>query len=258
MTVILDFFKDYFSSTSIFIILVDAIFLAGIVAFLYSIFRYNNRAIRKFYLVIIVVVVYLLILLINPPITGIILKDVLSYWPLLLILLFFTEIRLVVESFEIKMSKRDVEASDSQMMKTIISTVEALSKEKTGALITFERRQNLDDYISKAIIVNAEISQEIILSIFNTQSPTHDGAVIIKNGRIACAGAYYPASDSDKITKTLGSRHRAALGISELYDCLTIIVSEETGRVSLAIEGYIERNVTKETLQLFLSRYLDI
>ncbi|QVK21177.1 diadenylate cyclase CdaA [Mycoplasmatota bacterium] len=258
MKELLDSFKNYIIEHSIFIIIIDIIFLGLIAMFLFSVARYNNKAKRKFFLVLVVAVIYIIISTIGLPITNVILDDILGYWPIFILILFFNEIRLVVENFEIRVSRGDEEAVDSQMIKIIMSSIEILSNERTGALITFERTQNLDDFISKAIGMNADISQELIQSIFNPKSPTHDGAVIIKNSKIACAGAYYPTSDSDKITKTIGSRHRAALGISELYDCLTIVVSEETGRVSITVDSYIERNVSKETLQLYLSRYLDL
>lgn len=258
MNEILDIIQKYISEHSIFIIVIDIAILALIIMFLLSIIRYNRKAQRKFYLVIGTLIMYWVISFIGLPITSNILADLFSYWPLLLVILFFNEMRLVVENFEIKMSRGQGEAFESQLVKVIMSSIEVLSQDRIGALITFQRNQTLDDFISKAIMMNAEISQELIEAIFNPQSPTHDGAVIIQGNKIACAGAYYPSSDSDKIDKTIGSRHRAAIGISEIYDCLTIVVSEETGRVSITVDGYIERNVTKETLQLYLSKYLDI
>ncbi|XMB86280.1 diadenylate cyclase [Mycoplasmatota bacterium WC44] len=258
MNEILNMIKTYFSEHSIFIMVIDIVILTLIMMFLLSIMRYNRKAQRKFYLIVVTFIMYLVISFIGLPITSLILADLFSYWPLLLIILFFNEVRLVVENFEIKMSRGQGEAVDSQLVKMIMSSIEVLSKDRIGALITFQRGQNLDDFITKAIVMNAELSQELIQAIFNPQAPTHDGAVIIQGNKIACAGAYYPSSDSDKIDKTLGSRHRAAIGISEIYDCLTVVVSEETGRVSITVDGYIERNVTKETLQLYLSKYLDL
>lgn len=191
------------------------------------------------------------------PITLLIFDGIMNYWVLLIVVIFLNEFRIVFENLEIKFSKGSSEASEGQFMKTIMSSVETLSKARTGAIITIERNQSLDDYIDKAIILNADISEEIIASIFNTMAPTHDGAVIIKDGKIACCGAYFPSTSSDKIAKSIGSRHRAALGISEIFDCLTIVVSEETGRISVTIDGFIERNLNKEGLQSFLTEYLD-
>jgi diadenylate cyclase len=96
---------------------------------------------------------------------------------------------------------------------------------------------------------------ELIQAIFNTKAPTHDGAIIIKNGRIACAGAFYNFADG-VVDKTLGSRHRAALGLAQVRDSVTIVVSEETGQVSLAYDGILDRNLNKDSLGITLSNLL--
>jgi len=248
---------SYLEANPMYMILADMVVIASILALFYSVVRRNSKAKRKFMLILLFGLVYLIIKISSLPIANIIFDGIIRYWVLLIIVIFLNEFRILFENFELRFSKGRSEATEGQFMRTIMASVESLSKARTGALISIEREQSLNDYIEKAIILNADISEELIESIFNTQAPTHDGAVIIQDGKIACCGAYFPSTSSDKIAKTIGSRHRAALGISEIFDCLTIVVSEETGRISVTIDGFIERNLTKEGLQSFLMKYLD-
>jgi diadenylate cyclase len=144
---------------------------------------------------------------------------------------------------------------DAQLIKTITNAVELLRNKKTGALITFERESSLEDIIADSIVVDSEVTIELLQAIFNTKAPTHDGAIIIKGGRIACAGAFYNFADG-VVDKTLGSRHRAALGLAQVRDSVTIVVSEETGQVSLAYDGILDRNLNKDSLGITLSNLL--
>ena len=121
----------------------------------------------------------------------------------------------------------------------IADAVMFLSSRKIGALITIEKHKLLDQYAEKAIIMNAEISKELLINIFSPLTPLHDGAVIIKGNKIRCAGAYYVLSTRENLDKTVGSRHRAALGIAEVTDSITIVVSEETGKISITYSGII-------------------
>lgn len=257
MNDILQLFTDYLGSNPIHVVAIDLVIVATLILFFITIIRRSAKALRKFVFVMVLAVLYIVITILGLPISLIIFDGVMTYWVLLILLIFMPELRSFFENIEIRLSSSGQEAVEGQFMRTIMSSVETLSKSRTGALITIERNQSLEDYIDKAIILNADISEELIESIFNTQAPTHDGAVIIKDGRIACCGAYFPSTSSDQVGKTMGSRHRAALGISEIFDCLTIVVSEETGRISVTVDGFIERNLNKEGLQSFLTKYLD-
>lgn len=139
---------------------------------------------------------------------------------------------------------------------TICKTIDYLSHQKVGALITFERKKSLDEIINKAIPINADITQEILTTIFTPGTACHDGGVIIKNNKIACAGAYFPLSDNYDIPTFLGTRHRAAIGVSEVYDAITIVVSEETGNISITISGNISLELTTERVATLLDSYL--
>lgn len=138
----------------------------------------------------------------------------------------------------------------------IVKAIDYLSERQIGALITFEKSTSLDEFISTAYPVNAEITRELLSTIFFPNTPLHDGAVIIRSNDIICAGAYYPPTERLDVPKSLGSRHRAAIGISEISDSLTIVVSEQTGKISVAVDGYLDYNITKETLLSYLERQL--
>ncbi|MCR5203608.1 MAG: diadenylate cyclase CdaA [Lachnospiraceae bacterium] len=134
---------------------------------------------------------------------------------------------------------------------TINSLVKAsfdMAKVKTGALMIIEGEQKLDDYEATGIMVDARISSELLINIFEHNTPLHDGAVIIRGNRITAATCYLPLSDNSRISKELGTRHRAAVGISEVTDSFTIVVSEQTGSVSIAQNGELSRRVTREFL----------
>jgi len=152
----------------------------------------------------------------------------------------------------LKASNTIEEASKTELLHAI----DYLSRHKIGAIITFERSTSLQDYIENAFQIEAPLSSELLGSIFMPKTPLHDGAIIIKDNIIKCAGAYFPPSESGKIPKYLGSRHRAGIGISEITDSLTVIVSEESGQVSVAINGYLDQDLSHESLVLYLEKYL--
>ena len=135
---------------------------------------------------------------------------------------------------------------DNDLAEQLMSSVEFLSKRKIGALITVERNVNLTPFINKALMINADVSKELLTSIFIPSTPLHDGAVIIRGNRILCAKTYYPSTERTDLPMTYGTRHRAAIGISEQSDALTIVVSEETD------------NISKETLNLYFEKFLVI
>lgn len=138
----------------------------------------------------------------------------------------------------------------------VIKSINYLSSNKIGALITFEKTNPLDEYIATAYPINAQLNQELLSTIFFPNTPLHDGAVIVRTNSIICAGAYYPPTERLDIPKALGSRHRAAIGISEATDSLTIVVSEQTGKVSVAVDGYLDLDISKESMLKYLEKHL--
>jgi len=148
-----------------------------------------------------------------------------------------------------------------QEMEAIISQTvmacEMMSKEKIGALIVISRKNRLDEYFKTGTIINGQVTEQLLRNIFFKNSPLHDGAVLIQDGKIAAAGCVLPVSNSTSLSKDLGTRHRAGVGISEvLSDTLTVIVSEETGSISVATGGVLKRHLAPETLRKLLQNEL--
>lgn len=135
---------------------------------------------------------------------------------------------------------------NKKILNEISKAVYAMSEVKTGALIVLEQEVRLGDYERTGITIDAEVTSQLLINIFEHNTPLHDGAVLIRNNRIISATCYLPLSDNLDINKSLGTRHRAAIGVSEVSDSITVIVSEETGAVSLAHNGIIYRNLTKD------------
>lgn len=138
----------------------------------------------------------------------------------------------------------------------VISAAVVLSYRKIGAIICFEKYNSLSHYAEKAIPLNSTVNKELLLNIFTPNTPLHDGAVIIKNDTLICAGAYFTISKTELADKTTGSRHRAALGISEETDALTLVVSEETGNISIAYNGVLMKMKDVEQLRSYLNLYV--
>ena len=138
----------------------------------------------------------------------------------------------------------------------IAKAVQRMSDSKTGALIVMENEMLLGDIVRTGTPVDAKITHELIGNVFFPKSPLHDGAAIVRNGRLLCAGCVLPLTKNEDISSDLGTRHRAALGISEQCDAMVIVVSEETGTVSIAFKGALERDVNEAQLREILSDYL--
>lgn len=139
----------------------------------------------------------------------------------------------------------------------VVKAAVRLAERRTGALIAIERRNSLVPYIEVGTKLEAQVSTELLRTLFAIQTPLHDGAVVIRNGRIAAAGCLLPLSESPRLPKELGTRHRAGIGLTEETDAVVVIVSEETGTVAIAESGSIERNLDAETLRARLQALLD-
>lgn len=151
------------------------------------------------------------------------------------------------------------EFSSMHMENAITQTVLAcsdMSASRTGALIVFERDNQLSEPISTGTLVDAEVTAELLKNIFFVKAPLHDGAVIVRDGRIAAAGCMLPMSNNMNLSKDLGMRHRAGIGMSERSDSVVVIVSEETGAISIAVDGMLKRHLSTETAETLLRREL--
>lgn len=147
-------------------------------------------------------------------------------------------------------------AKSVKIVQELDKAIQYMSKRRIGALITIQQDTGLDDYIETGIKLDADITGELLINIFIPNTPLHDGAVIINNDRIAVAAAYLPLSDSSMIPKRLGTRHRAAVGISEVTDAVTIVVSEETGGVTITKNGRFLLDLTREEYLKYLNAQL--
>ena len=142
---------------------------------------------------------------------------------------------------------------DQKTIQNIITAVTELSKTKTGVLIAIERETKLTDWDRTGIHLDAEVSSQLLINIFEHNTPLHDGAVIVRDNRISSATCYLPLTESLSLSKELGTRHRAAIGLSEVSDAIVVVVSEETGTISIAKEGNLTRNLTPELLRKLLT-----
>lgn len=187
---------------------------------------------------------------------GLLLEYVIMWGPLALIIIFQPEIRNVLEQIgKTKLLGRHKLLTVDEREKLvyeIVGAVEYLKRTRIGALIVLERDISLMEYIERSKKIYADLSSELLISIFFLNNPLHDGGVIIQGNRISCAGAVFPTSIDMKVIKRLGTRHRAALGISEESDCIAIVVSEETGRISIAVNGELNYNLTIDDFKMML------
>jgi diadenylate cyclase len=180
-----------------------------------------------------------------------------SFWAqivIAIIILFQPEIRRALAQMgETPFLQTLMPAEELKSLEEIVRATIALSNRKIGALIAIERETSLKDFVEVGIPLDAKVSKEVLLSIFHPTSPIHDGAVVIKGNRIVAAGCFLPITMSPDISKSLGTRHRAGLGLSEETDAVVLIVSEETGTVSMAIRGKLEAHLDMGMLRNVLT-----
>lgn len=244
-------------------------FIVIMIAYLYSIFLLNLRMkleikrIRLLKFILVLLFVFSIILFVQSftSIEGMwILIEGLALFMLVIfvVITYLGEIELFLDKVNFSKNDTSPRLINNELASALSQSVDYLSKRKIGALITVEKKMSLTNIIDKALLLNADVSKELLTSIFIPTTPLHDGAVIIRNNKILCAKAYFPASTRSDLPMSYGTRHRAALGISEHSDAFTIVVSEETGRVSVTVDAKMEYNITKEALNLYLENILKI
>ncbi len=177
-----------------------------------------------------------------------------SLWILIMVIIFQPEIRELLTKLKLSPGLFKGKSDNNRdFYGALIDAVSAMSFRRIGALIVMERKRRLDDYISIGEMIDSAMSLRLILSIFNIKSVLHDGAIIIRNGRIASAKVVLPLSKNPEYIKKYGTRHLAALGISEVSDALAIVVSEQTGRVSIASGGTIQTDIAFEEMMQIIT-----
>ena len=247
--------------------LIDIFLVATMLYYIYRLMR-ESRSLNVFIGILVFVITWLFVSrIMQMKLLGSILDKLVSVGVIVLIVLFQDEIRKFLYNLgahqRVKAIKRffnkkelDKEAGRREAMITVIPIVMAvinMSKGKVGALIIVEREMSLDDIVATGDNIDANINQQLIENIFFKNAPLHDGAMIVKGKRIRAAGCTLPVSHDLSIPKELGLRHRAAMGISQETDALAIVVSEETGGISVAIKGEFKLHMTAEELEIFLT-----
>ncbi|CAM3612217.1 diadenylate cyclase CdaA [Cytobacillus oceanisediminis] len=191
---------------------------------------------------------------------GWMMEQVLLWGFLAIIIIFQPELRRALEQLGrgrfFSRSGNQEEEDQEKLVESIAKAVDYMAKRRIGALISVERETGMGDYIETGIQLDSKISSELLINIFIPNTPLHDGAVIIQKNCVAAAACYLPLSESPFISKELGTRHRAALGISEVTDSITIVVSEETGSVSLTKNGELHRDLKSDAFKDMLSNEL--
>ncbi len=247
----------------------DFIDIVIIAYLLYRVFLFatNTRAGQLLKGIVLLLVVYFVSAAVDLKSTSYLLEQVFSFGIIAIVVVFQPELRHALESMgkskisnlsflNFSSEKVDDETLMKDCIAKIVDGVTDLAKHYVGALIVFERETKLGEIIQTGTVVNADPSKEIIGNIFFHNAPMHDGATIIRGGRVYACGCFLPLSQNYDISNMLGTRHRAALGISENSDAVTVVVSEETGKISLAVNGELMREIDPVFLKRKLEEYM--
>lgn len=178
-----------------------------------------------------------------------------------LVIVFQPELRRALEHFGRKsllrlsdsMTSRSIE---QEAISATVTACEQMARERVGVLLVFERHSSLEEYFKTGTVIDAKVTDQLLRNLFFKNSPLHDGAVILREGRVAAAGCVLPLSDNNHLSSDLGTRHRAGVGMSEASDAVVVIVSEETGTISVAIGGMLKRHLAPQTLEKLLTTQL--
>lgn len=219
----------------------------------------GTKAVQLFKGILIIILVKLISWYIGLSTVSWVMDQVINWGVIAIVVIFQPEIRRGLEHLgRGALFARTPKANEKEedLIRQLDQAIQYLSKRRIGALICIEMETGLEEYIETGIPLDAEVTGALLINTFIPNTPLHDGAVIIKNNRIAVAAAYLPLSDSKLIPKDLGTRHRAAVGISEVTDALTIVVSEETGEVSITKDNELMRGMSRKDYLKFLRAQL--
>ncbi|MBS0654197.1 MAG: TIGR00159 family protein [Verrucomicrobia bacterium] len=226
--------------------LVPAIEISIISAVLYYLlsFFWNTRAMDLALGVVVFLTLFLIVSWLHFPVLQRLMHSFVSVSMIAMLIIFQPELRLALSKLSVKGKKYEKLTEFDRFLEGLTNSVYRFSEKRIGALILLENQDTLDEFATRAIMLNSQFSSELLESLFLSSSPLHDGAVIIRGTTILAAAAILPlADDSSQISRAMGTRHRAALGITQLTDALSIVISEETGKVSIARDGIMTRGV---------------
>jgi diadenylate cyclase len=246
----------------------DICFVAFVLYNLFKLVR-ETRAIQLLKGLVLLGVLFFVISTLNMQASSFVFQKLFADFILVLIILFQPEIRNALESvgrskftslsINLFVGKTDSAKYDEKMQKVIVEICRAfadMSNKKIGAILVFERETLLGDVAATGTVVDASISQELIVNIFYPKSPLHDGAAIVRGDRLMAAGCIMPLTQDNRLSSELGTRHRAGIGVTEQSDAMAVIVSEETGAISFAYKGVLKRGISDSQLREELVRYL--
>ena len=247
--------------------IVDIVLVALMLFYIYRLMR-ESRSLNVFYGILVFVLVWLFVSqVLELKLLGSILDKLVSVGVIGLIVLFQEEIRHFLYNLGAHQKAKNLirwfrgsreQEADKESIMPIVMACMNMARGKVGALIVIERSTPLDDIVDTGDIIDAKINQRLIENIFFKNSPLHDGAMVISNKRIRAAGCILPVSHKTDIPKELGLRHRAAMGISQDSDAVAIVVSEETGRISVAVKGEFQLRLSAEQLESILTREMSM
>ena len=262
MDTIIEYFRDFFSMLpTIRLMDVVDILLVALVIYAIIIMIQTTGASRIAKSVLIILALTLVTQILNMYLMNYLLDKILEIGLIVLVVVFQPEIRRMLEKLGAKslreiLSTKEEKREIDRVIEQTVSACETMSRERTGVLIVFERSTSLIDWQKSGTVIDAQVSSELLRNIFFTKAALHDGAVIIRNERIAAAGCVLPLTQNRNISSDLGTRHRAGIGMSEASDAVVVIVSEETGTISVAIGGMLKRHLAPKTLEKLLENEL--
>lgn len=262
MDSIINFFRDVLAMlpTIKFMDIIDILLVTFVLYTLIMMIQTTGAA-RIAKSIVLLLVLAVVTKLLNMYLMSFLLDRVLKIGLIALVIMFQPELRRMLEKIGSKslrelLSTKQEQREIDRVIGETVNACEIMSRERTGVLIVFERETSLIDYQKTGTVIDARVSSELLRNLFFTKASLHDGAVIIRNERIAAAGCVLPLTQSRNISSDLGTRHRAGIGMSEVSDAVVVIVSEETGTISVAVNGMLKRHLAPQTLERLLLKEL--
>ncbi|MBQ3432048.1 MAG: diadenylate cyclase CdaA [Clostridia bacterium] len=266
MAALSSFFEQVIAVLSSYRPIQDTLDILLVTLILYELIKLirKTRSVQIFKGLAILFVVYIVVLIFDMPVMKSIFGTIFSSALVIIIILFTPEIRNVLERmgrsspFKFFTQKQYSDVSSAGAINSVCAACSEMSDDKIGALIVFERKSMLGEIMKTGTMINADVSASLVRNIFYPKSPLHDGALIISAGRVASAGCILPLTDTRNLDAKFGTRHRAAVGVTENSDAAVVVVSEETGAISYVHKGRIEHDITSSELRDYLLKALDI
>lgn len=249
---------NHWNTVSVITSILDLLIVWYVLYLVITVFK-GTKAIQLLKGIVVIVIGQQVSKMLNLTATSHLFDLVIQWGVLALIVIFQPEIRRALEQLGrgslFKRYTSNLNSNEDKLIDAVSKAIQYMAKRRIGALIVFEKETGLQDYIETGIPLDSDISQELLTNVFIPNTPLHDGAMIIQGTKIASAACYLPLSDSAKIAKSLGTRHRAAVGISEVSDAFTAVVSEETGSISVTFDGKLRKDISTDAFEELLAEH---